>query len=67
MRKKRSFIYVGEKSPLISDTSNTDFYLVYQNAILNSLLKRGLLSREQVNLCMEDILKRNQRKCTVNV
>lgn len=58
MRKRKKFIYVGDKSPFISEKTNTDFYLIYQNAILKSLMKKGLLSDEQVKLCMEDIAKK---------
>jgi len=59
--KHREFVYVGEPIPEIDDIENADFIL-YQKAVLLSLVKRNLLTLSQCERCLEILENQQMRK-----
>lgn len=53
----REFIFVGESIPEIDPVKSRDFILKYQKSILLTLVKKDLLTHDQVIRCMEKLEK----------
>ena len=65
--KHRDFTYTGEKVPEINTKENADFILHFQNSMLQSLVRRKLLTDEQAKQVVEKLqhqafMKSNERK-----
>lgn len=54
----RNWVYVGEKIPKIDPAENGDFLLCMQNAMLQSLVKRNLLTTAQMEQIKNNIESR---------
>jgi hypothetical protein len=57
----REFVYVGESAPQIKTSGNTDFIIHFQKAMLLSLVKRNLLTSEQMDCVMSKIEKQYRK------
>lgn len=60
--KPRNWVYVGEEIPDIDPIENADFLLCMQNAMLQSLVKRNLLTTSQVKQIKENIESRAAKR-----
>ena len=55
--KPRKFIYVGNPIPQIKLPENNDFVIHFQKSMLLSLVKRNLLTQEQMNCVLTELEK----------
>jgi hypothetical protein len=60
--KNRDWIYIGKPIPPIDYEKNSDFILNIQKAMLASLIKRNLLTHQQMGQIMEKIQLKNNIK-----
>ena len=59
--KPREFVYVGEPIPKIKMPENSDFIVHFQKSMLLPLVKRNLLTLEQMNCVMAKIEKQYRK------
>ena len=60
--KPRNWVYVGEDIPGIDPIKNIEFLLCMQNAMLQSLVKRNLLTTSQMERIKENIERRAAKR-----
>jgi len=53
--KHRDFVYVGELLPNINTQEHKDFILHFQTAMIQSLVRRNLLTDTQANRAIEEL------------
>lgn len=56
--KPRNWVYIGDPIPEIDPVKNSDFLLLMQTAMLESLVKRKLLTTSQMEQIKENIENR---------
>jgi len=59
----REFVYVGEPVPKMDSTAHREFLQNLEQAMLLSLVERGLLTKEQAQQALELIERKGARTC----